>query len=501
MSAVASRTERLTAAGDQIFDAVIIGGGVNGACLYDRLCRMGYRVVLLDRGDFACATSQASAMMVWGGLLYLRCLDLSTVYKYSRARDSMIHEMGDLLSPQIFRYCTTPGAALGKYVALGGLYAYWMIGHFHRRHPALEAHYPEERLLAQNGGSLTYEEAVLKTSDSRFVLHWISPHRPPHGIALNYCAVDGGDFDQAEKVWRLNVQDQIGTTRLGIRGRLVVNCAGVWTDQINAAFAIRSPYKHAFSKGVFISFSRPADHEIPLVFELGAHGDVIASVPWGPVAMWGPTETSVNDPDQGFEVTPEDVRFLLDQRNRCLKGESRKEDIIALRCGVRPLAVKANYDKDVYPLELSRRFRIAADPDRPWISAYGGKLSGCAMLATKVARAARPFLPAPPSAVPQPPAPAAVPRTRFPGLEKPVPDPAWCRAQEFCCTLEDFLRRRTNIAQWLPRGGLGRQDENLPHLRAVCLALADGDGKAAEADLARYRAQVAERFDAVLDAA
>jgi hypothetical protein len=82
-----------------------------------------------------------------------------------------------------------------------------------------------------------------------------------------------------------------------------------------------------------------------------------------------------------------------------------------------------------------------------------------------------------------------------------VPDPAWCKTQEFCCTLEDYLRRRTNIAQWLPRGGLGRHDENLPHLRAVCLALADGDGEAAEADLACYRARVAEGFDAVLDAA
>jgi glycerol-3-phosphate dehydrogenase len=501
MSAVASRAERLSAAREQIFDAVIIGGGVNGACLYDRLCRAGYRVALLDRGDFACGTSQASAMMVWGGLLYLRCFDLGSVYRFSRARDSMIREMNDLISPRVFRYCTAPGAALGKYAVLGGLYAYWLIGHFNRRHPALEAHYPEERLLAQSAGSLTYEEAVLNLSDSRFVLHWIAPHTLPRGVAVNYLAVDGGDFDQGEGLWRLRAQDRLGTSQIEIRGRLVVNCAGVWTDQVNAAFAIRSPYKHAFSKGVYISFPRPSDHEIPLIFELGAHGDVMTSVPWGPVAMWGPTETAIDDADQGFVTAPEDVRFLLDQRNRCLRADSRKEDILALRCGVRPLAVKADYEKDVYPLELSRRFRIATDPQRPWISTYGGKLTGCTLLAGKVAAAARPFLPPPPAVVPQPRLPGGMPRTRFPGFEEPVPDPAWCKTQEFCCTLEDYLRRRTNIAQWLPRGGLGRHDENLPHLRAVCLALADGDGEAAEADLACYRARVAEGFDAVLDAA
>lgn len=500
MPSIAPRSVRLAAASDQDFDAVIIGGGVNGACLYDRLCRAGYSVALLDRGDFACGTSQASAMMVWGGLLYLRCFDLGAVYRFSRARDRMIRDMGDQISPRVFRYCAAPGTVLGKYAVLGGLYAYWLIGRFHRRHPAVEAHYPEERLLSQSAGSLTYEEAVLKMSDCRFVLHWIAAHGLPRGVALNYCAADGGDFDRPAGLWRLRAQDRLGSSQFEVRSRLVINCAGVWTDQVNAAFAIRSPYKHAFSKGVYISFPRPSDHDIPLIFELGAHGDVITSVPWGPVAMWGPTETAIDDADQGFVATPEDVRFLLEQRDRCLSVESRKEDILALRCGVRPLAVKADYHKNVYPLELSRRFRIATDSERPWISTYGGKLTGCTLLADKIAATARPFLPPPPAAVPQPGPPGAAPQTRFPGLDLPVPDPAWCKAQEFCCTLEDYLRRRTNIAQWLPRGGLGRQDENLPHLRAVCLALADNE-TSAEADLARYRAQITERFDAVLDAA
>lgn len=502
MAAVTSRTERLAAARAGVFDAVIIGGGVNGACLYDHLCRRGYCVALLDRGDFACGTSQASAMMVWGGLLYLRSFDLGSVYKFSRARDSMIRDMDDLLSPRVFRYCVAPGTALGKYANLSGLYFYWLIGRFNRRPPAHEAQYPEQRLLARKTGSLTYEEAVLKTSDSRFVLHWITPHGLPRGVALNYCGVDGGAYDEVDRLWRLDAGDRLGPAQFEVRARLVVNCAGVWTDRVNAAFAIRSPYRHAFSKGVFISFPRPAEHRIPLIFETGAHSDVVTSVPWGPVALWGPTETAIEEPDRGFVATPEDLRFLLDHRNRCLKETSRKEDIVALRCGVRPLAVKADFKKDVYPLELSRRFRIAADPERPWISTYGGKLTGCTELAAEVARRARAFLPPPPATKPAEAqhALADMPLIRFPGLDDPVPDPSWCRTQEFCCTLDDYLRRRTDIAQWVPRGGLGRQDENLPRLRSLCLALTDGDERAADAELDRYRAQVAERFDAVLDA-
>jgi dTDP-4-amino-4,6-dideoxygalactose transaminase len=48
-----------------------------------------------------------------------------------------------------------------------------------------------------------------------------------------------------------------------------------------------------------------------------------------------------------------------------------------------------------------------------------------------------------------------------------VPSATWCRDHESCHTLADYLRRRTNIAQWLPRGGLGAHDEHLPATRAV----------------------------------
>ena len=51
-------------------DVVIIGGGVMGAAVFDQLADAGRRVLLVDGGDFAGGTSQASAMLIWGGLLY-----------------------------------------------------------------------------------------------------------------------------------------------------------------------------------------------------------------------------------------------------------------------------------------------------------------------------------------------------------------------------------------------------------------------------------------------
>jgi glycerol-3-phosphate dehydrogenase len=72
---------------------------------------------------------------------------------------------------------------------------------------------------------------------------------------------------------------------------------------------------------------------------------------------------------------------------------------------------------------------------------------------------------------------------------------------EFCHSLEDYLRRRTNIAQWVPREGLGRQDENLDFLRRAALVFARQDVQVAMRAVNEYRDSVGKRFDAVLAAA
>ncbi|MCI0413514.1 FAD-dependent oxidoreductase [bacterium] len=64
-----TRSEKWDLLSNNVFDVAIIGGGINGASIYHSLCSKGYKVLLVDKGDFSSGTSQASAMMAWGGLL------------------------------------------------------------------------------------------------------------------------------------------------------------------------------------------------------------------------------------------------------------------------------------------------------------------------------------------------------------------------------------------------------------------------------------------------
>src|SRR4029453_7510057 len=129
----AHRKEELEIAAKSLFDVAIIGGGIHGACLYHHLCSQGYRVLLADQGDFAGGTSQASAMMIWGGLLYLKNLDLGCVLKLSASRDRMIGGMKEWIRPQRFRII--PGRERNTAIVNIALYLYWLLGGFRRSRP------------------------------------------------------------------------------------------------------------------------------------------------------------------------------------------------------------------------------------------------------------------------------------------------------------------------------------------------------------------------------
>jgi len=486
----------------QAFDVLVIGGGINGTCLFDHLNRQGYKVLLVDRNDFASGTSQASGMMVWGGLLYLRNLDLPTVFRLSCDRDAMIRELKDHISPKLYRYIPSIRGNLNPELVRAALSFYWIMSLFRRKPPRCEKSFEETCLLKPgvHRGSFLYEEAVLNTSDCRFTFDWLTFTPSTHSVALNYCSATG-EYSQADQWWHLALKDTLGGRETSLRAKLIVNCAGVWTDQVNNQFGIETPFKHVLSKGVYIGVKRPAGHHSLMIFEMGDHGDVLTFVPWGPISLWGPTETFPQDIHDGMTVAAEDVRFLLDRVNGHLKPGFDKSQILSMRCGIRPLAVKKEFMQAHYPLDLSRRQHVVPDNDLPWVSSYGGKITGCREMANKICRVvARKVRPAySPAALRDEDPQCSVEWISWPGMEEKVPSPAWCARHELCCTLEDYLRRRTNIAQWVPRQGLGRDNE---HLKILADAAAQISGLTQAESLTRmqqYKTDVEERFDRVLE--
>ena len=479
-------------------DVAIVGGGINGASLYHELSAEGYRVLLVDRGDFAAGTSQASAMMIWGGLLYMKDWELATVARLSASRDRLIAQQPSQIRARSIRYIPVPGGRSRAFVQ-AALYAYWLLGGARRKRPRFDRDFEERSLLKDDrvSGALTYEEASLESSDARFVLSWILHTAGHDSVARNYCALESAGYDASRRLWRLDLADTRDGRAMEVRARLVVNAAGGWTDAINRRNGLESPYRHLLSRGVSMAVPREPGHHHHLAFDNGIGGNAMVLIPWGPVALWGSTDTVHPDMERDRRVETGDLRFLFAQLNRHLARPVGPSDVVSLRCGVRAVAVPRHAKVNEHSPSLSRRHRIHVDSRAPWISVYGGKLSGCTTLAHSVRMRVTGRL----GAGTVPPRPARLddhlpepPVETFPGLERPVVSAVWSAAHEQCRTLDDYLRRRTNIAQWVRRGGLGANLEHLDHVRSVALALHGGNTARVAHDLDQYRTRVDQEW-------
>ena len=496
------RRQQLDAARQIVYDTVIVGGGISGAVIFQTLVRRGFRVLLLEKNDFASGTSQSSAMMIWGNLIYLRNLHLLGVKRSCVLREEMIRSQRDWIAPQTFRYLPVENSRNLLWSRLA-FYTYWLLGAGRRTFPRRRKDFAESSLLKIENFpySFEYQEAAVAPSDARFVLSWILNSRHSfEQTALNYCALSGGRYDSAEKCWHLETNDAIGGEQSIVKTKCVINAAGVWTDNLNRAFGIETAHKHLFGKGVFLGIKRPAEHRSTLMIETKEEEGCLALIPWGQISLWGPTETISKNPDEGFSVTPEEIRFLLAQINRHLSEPVSTEDVVSIRCGVRPLAVKHSSAKHD-TTEISREYKIQGDRAKPWISLHGGKITYSLLAARQVENLLKNFK-IPPSldSFSFDVSPCAETET-FPNLDEKIPSALWCAEREMCWNLDDYLRRRTNIAQWIPRGGLGRQNENLPHLKNLAKVFHPNNELAADSIINRYQQKIEREFDEILSKA
>jgi len=343
-----------------------------------------------------------------------------------------------------------------------------------------------------------YEEGYLPDSDARFVLQWILRARSADNPALNYCAVLDGRYDSRTRHWTLDVHDRILNRQHSIRARAVVNAAGVWTDSINTQFGIETPYRHILSKGVFLGLRRDPTHNTTLILEQESL-DCFAFIPWGPVSLWGPTETFTSNLTDAYTVKPSDLRVLVEEWDRHFARPIQPEDVVSLRCGVRGLAVPRGITPSLHSQSLSRKYVVHGDRDVSWVTIHGGKLTSCVSTAESAARAVAQYVQ--PSSTPKiAPATPAVETGLFPGLQQPVPSARWC-ANESCWSLQDYLRRRTNISQWIARGGLGARNENVAHLEQLSAVFATDDARSPHTVVAAYQREIEAGFDQVLNEA
>ncbi|NND00213.1 MAG: FAD-dependent oxidoreductase [Gammaproteobacteria bacterium] len=380
-----SNIDRLKAE-NRSYDVLVIGGGINGAVSAASLAAKGARVALIDRGDFAGETSSNSSNLAWGGIKYLESHEYLLVKKLCKSRNHLMESYPSTVKEIRFLTTIARGFRFPVLMVYLGTVFYWIIGRFYTKAPdfmtvkTIRAREPVINTDNAAGG-FEYSDAYLYDNDARFVFNFVRTSMNYGCVAANY--VESTAAVRDDGVWKVSARDNISGELFEIHAKLMINACGPYVDQHNELTQQATEHRHLYSKGIHLVVDCVTGEERILAF-FASDGRLFFVTPMGSKTVIGTTDTQVDSP--AVEVTPEDRRFVLDNANHLLRLSKplTEQDIIAERCGVRPLAQRGG-DGVADWVKLSRKHAIDSNYQDQHLSIFGGKITDCINVGNEVA--------------------------------------------------------------------------------------------------------------------
>jgi glycerol-3-phosphate dehydrogenase len=378
LTAIEASTDRevnLARLRSEIFDVAIVGGGIAGAAIARDAAMRGLKTAILDKGDFACATSSHSSKLIHGGLRYLPQGRLRLVYRALRERERLRHLTAPhLVRPVKFLFPFYRGSRPSQTAIRVGLIFYdlFALTPSSERHKRLDHHQVSqyEPGLKREGllGGVTYLDA--RGDDSRITLENILDAAYCGAVAANYVAVVGLDR-AAHQHRRLFACDAESGEAFEIRTRIVVNAAGPWADQIRRMDDKSCRALLRLSKGVHlvVDCSRlPLQNSLVLA---DGHGRIIFLIRYDRRILIGTTDTDFSGNFDDVSVDTAHADYLLQTVNQSFpEVQLGHGDISACFAGLRSLRMsRHSCSSDVARDEIIEVSRSGL------ITVAGGKLT------------------------------------------------------------------------------------------------------------------------------
>ena len=385
-AAMKLRNSNVRRLGIEEYDVLIVGGGVNGAVSAAALAAKGVKVALIDRGDFAGSTSSESSNLAWGGIKYLESYEFLLVNKLCKSRNYLMDHYPSTVKEIRFLTSIARGFRYPAFLVYLSTLLYWVIGRFktgipkYRSRTRLNSLEPAINTADVQAG-FEYSDCYLYDNDARFVFNFIRTALDNDCVAANY--VESLGSERNGDIWTTSVQDNVCGESFQIRSRVLINACGPWLDDHNGLTKQKTEYHHLFSKGVHLIVDRVAEAERVLAF-FASDGRLFFVIPMGPKTCIGTTDTQVDSPEQ--VVSDSERAFILENANNMLRLERplTKQDIVAERCGVRPLAHEGAGGVADW-VGLSRKHVIEVRDQDAHLSVFGGKLTDCLNVGNEIA--------------------------------------------------------------------------------------------------------------------
>ena len=377
----------------QVWDLVVVGGGITGAGIYREAVNRGLKVLLVEQRDFAWGTSSRSSKMVHGGLRYLGSGQLGLANASVKERQKLLNELPGLVDILPFVMGHYKGKFPGPWLFDKVLTIYdWMAGKRYRRFyskgikdfmvPGINT----ENLL----GMTQFADAIV--DDARLVLRVLHEGNSEGGTALNYVkAIDTLRND--DKVIGLKLQDQIDNETFDVITSVVINATGVWTDKLRSTLGHHRVIRPLRGSHLVLPFWR-----LPISYTVGffhpKDNRPVFVYPWEGCTIIGTTDLDHKaDAATEASISESELAYLLEAANHQFpQANLRAVDIRSTWSGVRPVVSKNQNAKVDLAKPSDEKREHAIWDDNGLISVAGGKLTTFRLIAIDALNAAKPYM-------------------------------------------------------------------------------------------------------------
>ncbi|MBX7143812.1 MAG: FAD-dependent oxidoreductase [Oligoflexia bacterium] len=336
------------------FDILVVGGGIHGAAFARLAALNGLSTLLLERSDYAHATSSRTSKMAHGGLRYLELFDFPQVFDGIRSREDLFVTAPHLVRPHEFFIPLFSRSCFDRLRLATGLWLYdRCVMRAERRSRYLAdisqlAHNFEGSARAPQAGFI-YCDGIMR--DARLVQENILAARQEGALCLNHARVDSVYHVPGGRV-SVGCSDVLGKEKFEVHAGIVVNCAGPWVGQVGRLSSAAFGGKLCFSQGVHLLFSKPW-HGPALILPRSKRGSYYFVWPHFSGTMVGTTERELDVVPEDPQASEAEVNELLQLLARDIPGAGLSRDRMhASFAGVRTLLRSSSGKSSV---EISRK--------------------------------------------------------------------------------------------------------------------------------------------------
>lgn len=371
----------VSAFGNKEYDLLVVGGGIFGICTAWDAALRGLSVALIERGDYAGASSANCFKIVHGGIRYIQHADFARIRESSHERRALLRIAPHLVDPLPIVVPTYGHGMKGKSAMRAATAIYDAVTmDRNRRVPDPEKRIPNSGYISRDkcidlfpglgtggltGGAIIYDGHMY--SPARLAFSFLMSAVGEGADVANYVEATGF-LRNGDGVIGIRARDLLTQEELQIRSKVVVNAAGAWTERLlryDQGISVDPP--SVFSRDVAIVVNRrllESRHGLAVQskikdpdakFSRGARH--LFMIPWRQYTQIGVWHVVHEGHPDEFRVTEDEVQEFLDQVNEAYAFEDPLtiRDVSTVNAG---LTLFGENDEVKGDLSFGKRSRI-----------------------------------------------------------------------------------------------------------------------------------------------